>query len=160
MTRMNAVGGPAPGLPVGFPRRIATRRGAVALAFLAAAGLVGAALPLLAPVARAAGASVQFTTSHFELPVAVPGGTSVIVPQGTGAQNGAVPLYERAPVPNQDALAPEYDSGSSDPVQPSVIRRASQVGESDGYSRSSSSTSAQESRMKPGLGFALHVPTD
>ena len=151
MTRMNAVGGPEPGHPgSGRPGRLG------ATLVLAVAGL---AVPLLAPAARAAGVSV-YATSRFELPVLAPGGTARVAPQDAGARDGATPLYERAPMPNQDALAPEYGGGSSDPVQPSVIRRASQVGESDGYSRGSSSTSAQESRMKPGLGFALHVPTD
>lgn len=115
--------------------------------------LVGAGLPL-GPGARAEGAS-PYAASGFELPIVAPGGTAVAPPQDTGAS-----LYERAPMPNQNAFAPGADTGPSDPLQPSVIRRASRVGESDGYSHGSSSTSAQESRMRPGLGFALHVPTE
>jgi hypothetical protein len=120
---------------------------------VAVVALVGAGLPL-APGARAGGAS-PYAVSGFELPIVVPGGTAVAPQPNTGAS-----LYERAPVPNQNAFAPDADAGPSDPVQPSVIRRAGRVGESDGYSRGSSSTSAQESRMKPSLGFALHVPTE
>ena len=122
---------------------------------LAVVALVGAGLAL-APGARAGGVS-PYAASGFDLPIMAPGGAAVAPPQqGTGAS-----LYERAPMPNQNAFAPGgAEAGPSDPVQPSVISRASRVGESDGYSRSSSSTSAQESRMKPGLGFALHVPTE
>lgn len=149
MTRINA-GGAAAGGPAGHCRRAVVVRRA-----LAAAVLVGAGLPLLAPAAWAGDAPFRFAASGFELPVMAPGGPAVAPPQDTG-----VPLYERAPMPNQDAVLPDTEAGPSDPVQPSVIRRASRVGESDGYSRSSSSTSAQESRMKPGLGFALHVPTE
>lgn len=129
----------------GHPRSARWRRVAVV-------ALVGAGLPL-APGARAGGMSL-YAASGFELPIVAPGGAAV-APQDTGAS-----LYERAPMPNQNAFAPGAEAGPSDPVQPSVISRASRVGESDGYSRSSSSTSAQESRMKPGLGFALHVPTE
>ena len=155
MTRMNRAGHPA--VAGSFPATgchaagEAARRRAMMLS-----ALIVAAPPLLAPAARAAGTSLQFATSGIELPVRAPVEDSAATPLGTTA-----PLYERAPMPNQDALVPEHDTGgSSDPVQPSVIRRASRVGESDGYSRNSSSTSAQESRMKPGLGFALHVPTE
>ena len=119
------------------------------------AAVVLAGAGLLAPAAWAGGASLQFATSRFELTAAAPGTTAVAAPQDTG-----IPLYERAPMPNQDTFAPGADAGPSDGLQPSVIRRASRVGESDGYARGSSSTSAQESRMKPGLGFALHVPTE
>ena len=123
------------------------------VAVVALVGALVCAELALAPGARAGGTS-PFAASGFELPIVAPGGAAA------AAQDTAASLYERAPMPNQNAFAPGADAGPSDPVQPSVIRRASRIGESDGYSRSSSSTSAQESRMKPGLGFALHVPTE
>ena len=123
------------------------------------AAIAGAALALAgwgAPVspASAAGPSPEFAPSHLDLPSAPPGQEAAARPA-----DGA-PLYERAPVPDQDAFEPRYDSGPSDPVQPSVISRASKATQGDGYSRNSSANSAQESRMRPGLGFALHVPTE
>ena len=142
MTRMDAGG---------HPGSARWRRAAV-VALVGA--LVGAGLPWLAPGARAGGVP-PYATSGLDLPIVAPGATAEAPRQDTGAS-----LYERAPMPNQNAVAPGTDAGPDDPVQPSVISRASRVGESDGYSRSSSSTSAQESRMKPGLGFALHVPTE
>ena len=124
-----------------------------AVAMLGIAALAAAAV--LAPPAHAAGPALQFATSHLDLPALTPGEDTVSRPaDGT-------PLYERAPMPNENALEPQYDTGgASDPVQPSVINRGSKVGESGGYSRNSSVNSAQDSRMKPGLGFALHVPTE
>ena len=115
--------------------------------------LAGVAVP--AAPARAGGPSLQFTTSRPDLPLMPPSQDTVTRPaDGT-------PLYERAPMPNQNALEPQADSGGpSDSVQPSVINRGSKVAESGGYSRNSSANSAQESRMKPGLGFALHMPTE
>ena len=140
MTRVDAGGHP------GSVRRRRVVVGAVVGALVCAG---------LAPGARAGDMS-PYAASGLDLPIMAPGGAAVAPPQGTGAS-----LYERAPMPNQNAFAPGgAEAGPSDPVQPSVISRASRVGESDGYSRSSSSTSAQESRMKPGLGFALHVPTE
>ena len=114
-----------------------------------------AGVALLASPTRAAGQALQFTTSHLALPVMPPSQDTVTRPaDGT-------PLYERAPMPNQNTLEPQVDSGSpDDPVQPSVINRGSKVAESGGYSRNTSANSAQESRMKPGLGFALHMPTE
>ncbi len=138
------------------PRPPARRRRAIvvvaALRGTAALALAGAAA---APPARAAGPSLQFATSHLDLPVMPPREDTATRPaDGT-------PLYERAPMPNENALAPQYDAGApSDPVQPSVISRGSKVAESGGYSRNTSANSAQESRMKPGLGFALHMPTE
>ena len=136
----------------GGHRRSARWRRLAVMALVGA--LVGAGLPLVSG-ARAEGAS-PYAVSGFELPIVAPGGTAVAPPQ----QDTGASLYERAPMPNQNAFAPGAEAGPSDPLQPSVIRRASRVGESDGYSHGSSSTSAQESRMKPGLGFALHVPTE
>ena len=120
---------------------------AIAVAsLLAVAGLVSAA--------RAAGQPMQFATARPDLPP-LPPSLDPASPPADGT-----PLYERAPMPNQNAFAPQYDSGSSDPLQPSVIDRGSKVAESGGFSRNSSANATQESRMKPGLGFALHVPTE
>ena len=133
--------------PCGIRPRGAAMRTAAVLALAA----------LAAPVspARAGGPPLQFTMARPDLPVLAPSGSGVAqLPDGT-------PLYERAPVPNEGTLEPQYDpGGSSDPVQPSVISRGSKSTEAGGYSRNSSANAAQESRMKPGLGFALHVPTE
>jgi len=108
----------------------------------------------LASAARAAGPAMQFATARPDLPMLPPSQDPASLPaDGT-------PLYERAPMPNQNAFEPQYDSGSSDPLQPSVISRGGKVAESGGFSRNSSANATQESRMKPGLGFALHVPTE
>lgn len=120
---------------------------AIAVAsLLAVAGVVSAA--------RAAGPPMQFATARPDLPP-LPPSLEPASPPADGT-----PLYERAPMPNQTEFAPQGDGGGSDPLQPSVISRGGKVAESNGYLRDSSSTAAQESRMKPGLGFALHVPTE
>ncbi len=129
---------------------------AIAVATRGIAALLLAGAAVLALPARAAGPLLQFATSSpLDLPVTTPGEDTA------GRPADGTPLYERAPMPNQNALEPHYDAGgASDPVQPSVIDRGSKVGESGGYSRNTSVNSAQDSRMKPGLGFALHVPTE
>ena len=104
--------------------------------------------------AHADGPPNQFATASPDMPP-LPPSPDLASPPADG-----MPLYERAPMPNQNAFAPQYDSGSSDPLQPSVIDRGSKVAESGGFSRNSSANATQESRMKPGLGFALHVPTE
>ena len=127
----------------------ASRGRPAAIAVLALLALAG-----VAPVSRAAGPAMQFATARPELPMLPPSqDPAAASPDGT-------PLYERAPMPNQNAFEPQYDSGSSDPLQPSVISRGGKVAESGGFSRNSSANATQESRMKPGLGFALHVPTE
>ncbi len=110
--------------------------------------LAAAALASVAP-ARAA-SPVQVAAANLDFTVAPPG------PAAAPASR-----YERAPMPNEDTLAPSFASaGIDDPLQPSVMRRSSSVGQSDGYSYGSSQQSAVESRMRPALGFALHLPTD
>ncbi len=108
----------------------------------------------VASAARAAGPAMQFATARPDLPMLPPSQNP------SSASADGTPLYERAPMPNQNAFEPQYDSGSSDPLQPSVISRGGKVAESGGFSRNSSANATQESRMKPGLGFALHVPTE
>ena len=119
----------------------------VAVAALLALGI--AAMP-----ARAGAQALQFSATPLPLPA--------LPPREALASRGAddLPLYERAPMPDESTLAPLGDGAAADPLQPSVINRGGNLAESGGYLRNSSVNAAQESRMKPGLGFALHVPTE
>ncbi len=66
--------------------------------------------------------------------------------------------FEPAPLPNRDLSAPRQAIRPAEPSLAPTLFTQSEQFRGDGFSRGSTAQSEQERRLRPGAGFALHMP--
>ena len=108
-----------------------------------------ALLAVFALLTVAASPSGSFTTTAPLPDFPTPPKRSAPVPAPTG--------YTAAPLPNQDADAPQTRASSDASIGPGIFSRRNQY-RGEGFSPNSSAQIEQERRARPGGGISLTMP--
>ncbi len=108
-------------------------------------------LPLALPLMAAA--------PPRRLSLAVPADTYALpTPSFSVGSTSRKPSFEPAPLPNRDLSAPRQASAPAETsLAPTLFTQREQF-RGDGFSRGSTAQGEQERRLRPGAGFALHMP--